>query len=236
MSIEKSLWFFGIPCALFAFLFWRILPFLDMMSGNVLFVTFLIGFGGPYLFLLLFSLRFYGKEKKGSSGLTLKKRFRLEALTGISWLWTLGLCVFVYLSCRLFAPTTEWIRSYLPSPPKYWVLLQEQDSLYFMEARYSWWVFAGYIGFSILRAFGTEFWWRGYILPRQELSFGKKAWFIHGILYTMFFVFMPWDLLRVFPSCLAIPFVAQMLKNTWPGVIAQMVVELPVLFGIISRM
>jgi len=27
-----------------------------------------------------------------------------------------------------------------------------------------------------------ELWWRGYILPRQELAFGRWTWIIHGLL------------------------------------------------------
>ena len=38
-----------------------------------------------------------------------------------------------------------------------------------------WWIVLGYLGGLFFNIFGEEFWWRGYILPRQELVMGKYA-------------------------------------------------------------
>lgn len=236
MSFWRSLWFFGLPSAFFAFMFWKVIPLLDMMLGNPLFITFLFGFGFPCLVLLFLSMRFYRKESASPERITLRQRFRLEPLSGKAWLWTLGLGILVVGSYRVLEPTSSWMQQYLPSAPKTWVLMQEPDPLYFMGVRFSWLVAAGFLALSILRAFSVEFWWRGYVLPRQEISFGNRAWIIHGILYALFFLFMPWEIIRLFPACIAIPFVAQKLKNTWPGIIAQLAADLPVLLGIISRL
>jgi membrane protease YdiL (CAAX protease family) len=67
---------------------------------------------------------------------------------------------------------------------------------------------------------GEELWWRGYLLPRQELAFGKSAWLLHGLLWTAFHAFKWWDMLGLLPVCLAISFSAQRLKNNWPALIA----------------
>lgn len=43
-----------------------------------------------------------------------------------------------------------------------------------------------FIGLSIILVFnilGEEFWWRGIVLPRQELSFGKWTWAAHGTMW-----------------------------------------------------
>ncbi len=236
MSFWRSLRFFGLLSAFFAVMYWRVVPLLDEMLGNPLFVTFLFGFGFPCLVLLFLCFHFYRRETGSPARTTFKQRFRLEPLSGNGWLSTLGLSIIVLASNWLLEPTASWMQLYLPSPPKAWVLMQQPDPFYFMEVRFSWWVAAGFLVLSVLRAFAGELWWRGYILPRQEISFGKRAWIIHGILYTLFFVFMPWELIRILPACLAIPFVAQKMKNTWPGIIAQLVTDLPVLWAIVSHL
>ena len=234
MSFAKSLLFFFIPALFFWALFWQVIPFLDLL-GNSLFVTFLIGFGSPYLILLLLSLRFYSKEASKFGGGTLKERFRLGPIVGKAWFWTVFLCLIVYISYQKLAPAVIWSQELFPSPPKSWVLMQNVDPVYFMDVKYSWWVFSAYLLFSIVRILGTEFWFRGYILPRQEVTFGNKTWILHGILYTLFYAFMPWQLIGIFIPALAIAFVAQRVKNTWPGIIAQIVCDVPLLYAIARK-
>jgi membrane protease YdiL (CAAX protease family) len=86
-----------------------------------------------------------------------------------------------------------------------------------------WWV-AGYYVVVLLvgNIAGEELWWRGYLLPRQELAHGKWAWLVHGVLWAafhLFFQFTLWDMVRMVPTCCALAFVAQDRKNTWPGVV-----------------
>jgi membrane protease YdiL (CAAX protease family) len=73
--------------------------------------------------------------------------------------------------------------------------------------------------FNIL---GEEFWWRGVILPRQEIVHGNKTWIIHGILWTLFHAFKYWAWIGLLPVCLTIAYVAQKRKNTWPGIITHL--------------
>ena len=70
---------------------------------------------------------------------------------------------------------------------------------------------------------GEEFLWRGYILPRQELTYGKHTWMVHGVLWTLLHAFKWWQMLALLPGALALSFVAQRLQNTWPGIIAHFV-------------
>jgi len=67
---------------------------------------------------------------------------------------------------------------------------------------------------------GEELWWRGYILPRQELTHGKWTWLVHGLMWTLFHTFKWWDLIGLLPVCLIIAYSAQRLKNNWPAFIA----------------
>ena len=86
-----------------------------------------------------------------------------------------------------------------------------------------WWI-AVYYTLVLLCAniAGEELWWRGYLLPRQELVHGRFTWIVHGILWAAFHLFFQWtlwDFVRMLPTCCALSFVAQHRKNTWPGII-----------------
>ncbi len=72
---------------------------------------------------------------------------------------------------------------------------------------------------------GEELWWRGYILPRQELAFGRFTWLVHGWMWAGFHVFKWWEILNLLPVCLLIAFVSQKRQNNWAGLIAHMIVN-----------
>jgi membrane protease YdiL (CAAX protease family) len=88
-----------------------------------------------------------------------------------------------------------------------------------------WLLFSFQIVFFFFNIFGEEFWWRGYIFPRQELTHGKKTWVIHGILWTLFHFFWKWNLLILLPGALAASFVVQKLKNTTVLIIVHIAVN-----------
>lgn len=67
---------------------------------------------------------------------------------------------------------------------------------------------------------GEELWWRGYVLPRQELAFGRATWWIHGLLWAAFHLFKYWDVIGLLPICLLIAYAAGRLKDNWPSLIA----------------
>ena len=48
--------------------------------------------------------------------------------------------------------------------------------------RGNWSAFILYAIVLSFNIFGEELWWRGYILPRQELSHGRFTWVVHGLM------------------------------------------------------
>ncbi len=115
-----------------------------------------------------------------------------------------------------------------------------------------WWVAAYYAGFLLCNVMGEELWWRGYLLPRQEMAHGRAAWLVHGALWAafhraawlvhgalwaafhLFFQWTLWDLVRMLPTCCALAFVAQHRRNTWPGVFGHAVGNSPLLLQIVG--
>ena len=75
----------------------------------------------------------------------------------------------------------------------------------------------GLIGLYLLLYFfnvvGEEFLWRGYLWPKQELTHGKYTWVVHGIQWTCFHLFAPYNALMVLPGALFMSYVVQRLQN-----------------------
>jgi membrane protease YdiL (CAAX protease family) len=141
--------------------------------------------------------------------------------------WMFGAILIAMLGKRyasLFQPTLESIRFFDPSA------FHREFFSHFGPADFmgiplqgAWWILI-YYAFVMLvcNIGGEELWWRGYVLPRQELSFGRSAWVIHGVCWSVFHLFMQptlWDTFRMAITGVALSFVAQRTKSTWPGIV-----------------
>ena len=82
------------------------------------------------------------------------------------------------------------------------------------------WILAAWLPFWILNIMGEEFLWRGVLLPRQEIAFGKWAWLVNGSGWLLFHLaFGPMLLITLLPIVLILPFAAQHQRNSWVGVL-----------------
>jgi membrane protease YdiL (CAAX protease family) len=151
-----------------------------------------------------------------------------------------GVAVFLGLS-RVLGQAGPWLSHLrLHSQPEY---LKEFFSHFgpgdFMGISLAgrWWVAVYYAAVLVFcNVLGEELWWRGYLLPRQVLAHGRRAWLVHGVLWATFHLFFQWtlwDLVRMFPTCCALAFVAQHRRNTWPGFVAHVFGNTPLLFQIV---
>jgi hypothetical protein len=235
LGIRKAILFFGLPSIFLYLFFWKAMPLLDWL-GIRLFATFAIGFGITSVLLLLLTLRFYRKEGWRWSSHDFRNRLRLGSIDRGSWLWTAGLIVFMYVSTLLLAPTADWLMQ-RSSPPKFWARILEPDRYYFMEVRihHNIGLVLGYMGILLFNIFAGELWWRGCILPRQEIAHGKRAWLIHGVFWHLYESFMIWQFFQILPTSLAIPYVVQRRQNTWCAVIARIALSLPLMFSLLQR-
>jgi len=94
-----------------------------------------------------------------------------------------------------------------------------------------WWIPIYYaVVMLIFNIGGEELWWRGYVLPRQELAFGRVTWLIHGVLWSVFHLFMQpslWHTVRMAITGIALSFIAQRTKSTWPTIVGHSFGNLP---------
>jgi membrane protease YdiL (CAAX protease family) len=102
----------------------------------------------------------------------------------------------------------------------------------------AWWIPVYYaVVMLVVNIGGEELWWRGYVLPRQELAFGAAAWVIHGISWSAFHLFMQptlWDTVRMGITGVALSFVAQRTKSTWPGIAGHTFGNLPFFLSLVK--
>ncbi|MEM8805698.1 MAG: CPBP family intramembrane glutamic endopeptidase [Cyanobacteria bacterium P01_G01_bin.38] len=172
----------------------------------------------------------YYLEGRAHSWQSFKTRFRLKPIRGQQWFWAVGLIIFSMASFLLLRVTAQWIASIpLFAPPDFLPALLDPravqtdtplEALMGVPLRGSWWVLFTYFGVLCFNVFGEELWWRGYILPRQELTHGRWAWVIHGLLWDLFHLFFWWNLIALLPSTLAISYVASKFKNTTLAIVA----------------
>ena len=249
MSFSKSLLYFFIPAFLITLNMWIIMGlFADL--GLSTFLNYIIIYATiPMLLFIFLSIVFYKRDGYELTWDALKSRFRLNKMNKLDWVWSIGLFLFMFLSAMILSVTSPYIANII-QPPPHWPeelnpLLSKTNTAtlpttFMGEPLAGNWSVLGLLLISLIIAtLGEEFWWRGYILPRQEAYFGKNTWIIHGLLWTGFHIFSPWNLIAVLSGALALSYVVQKRKNTVPAIIAHglangFFVILVVLTGIIA--
>lgn len=226
-----ALLYFGIPSAFVAIIVYTVMPWLTARGFPIFFNYLLVYATAPMLALIAASLIAYQREGRAMDWNGISARFRLGQMNGRSWLWAIGLAVFMFITAGSLAFTARWLSSFI-APPAYWpaelrpaaptaaASAALPTEFMGMPLAGNWWILAILLGSLVIATLGEEFWWRGYILPRQELVHGKQTWIVHGLMWAAFHLFAPWNLFVILPGCLALSYVAQRLKNTWPAVIA----------------
>lgn len=233
MSFWQSVGYFGIPWLFFVISIYILIPTLDR-AGVPLFLNFLVSLGIPLSLLILASCVAYRREGRPWEWSAFRDRFRLGAMKGSTWLWAIGLSVFMILAPGFLTFSSVWVTQIAPMPDALSQMLNIQPGAFMgIPLAGAWWVFLGYLVYVLLNVFGEELWWRGYIFPRQELAFGKWAWVVQGIFWNLFHSFFYWELIALLPGCLALAFVAYKSKSTWPGIFAHFASNLPTLIIIL---
>jgi membrane protease YdiL (CAAX protease family) len=144
--------------------------------------------------------------------LTISNRLRFKALTKKDLYWCLiGFVLVGISSLLLLEGLVYFVGEFDHSPP-----FMSFDPL--TSDRY--WLLLVWFPYWILNIFGEEFLWRGVMLPRQELAFGKLTWFVHGSGWLLFHMAFGWQLLiTLMPLIYIQSYCVQRTKNSWVGVI-----------------
>jgi len=226
MRFRTSLALFGIPAVVF-FVITRVL--IPYFKANVAIHPILAWFllGGLFLFVPLFVLAIilYKVDKYDFNVVTFAARFRLTTLNKKDWFLTLvallaifALMGLIMLTWRLLSYQFGVVPLDTSAPFLEFDPLKDNEVLLLL-------VWLPFFFFNIV---GEELMWRGYILPRQELAFGKFAWLINGLLWTVFHLFFGFHLLiLLLPSLFIIPYVVYKRKKTLIGIIVHALLNGP---------
>jgi membrane protease YdiL (CAAX protease family) len=224
-----SLLYFGIPAALTFASFHAWQPWLERQGYSEL-VSYLAAMIVPLALLFSGALIVYNRcEKRPLTWAAFAERMRLRRLTGRDLLLSLLILAVGTLGYGLFsAASMVLIRAGLLTIPADAPALTNplialtRESLAQSAGGHIQGLWAAALLALIMFFFnivGEELWWRGIILPRQELALGRFAWLYHGVLWALFHIFKWWDVLPLLPVCLILPYISQRTRSNWPALI-----------------
>jgi membrane protease YdiL (CAAX protease family) len=222
-----SLLYFGIPAAALFAAFHGLMPWL-IAKGISFFYAFAFSLGLPLSGMLAAALIATRRERHSLNWANLQSRWRLQDMNGRSWLWTIVvlLIAFVAYGGLTAVQNSLAVQGLIPIPDGLPTFLDPRQDVggdnishAFGDIQGDWMVLVVYLALLFVNVVGEEAWWRGYILPRQELAFGRWTWVIHGVMWNLFHVFKWWDLIALLPVTLLLTFLVVRLRNNTPGLV-----------------
>jgi membrane protease YdiL (CAAX protease family) len=234
MPLSQAILYFGVPgLVVFGFVYLAI-PALEA-TGLSGFAAYLWALLIPLVLLFIAALVALRAEGWPVNRASLRERFRYRSMTRRDWLWTgAGVLLFPAIYGLMTQITWPLFAGGLLPLPGYIPTILDPRAAQGAEALTTavggplvgrWDLAALYFVVLFFNIFGEEFWWRGYILPRQELAHGASAWVVHGVLWAAFHFFKFWDIIALLPVALGIAFISQRLQNNTPAVILHYVLN-----------
>jgi membrane protease YdiL (CAAX protease family) len=223
MGLFPSLFYFGVPALIFSASILGLLPIL-VRAGYANITIFAISFCGPLLLMLIAAFIAYRVEGNAWTWTAFRDRMRLRPMDRYDWLWAAAVVALSLGGMVAIQPVAELFSSitFYAAPEEYKQFASEGFGDTNLKGR--WDVFLWmFVALTVLNIGGEELWWRGVILPRQELAFGKWAWLVHGLLWNLFHAFYHTSLASVIaylPITLPLSLVVQLRRNTWIGIIS----------------
>jgi membrane protease YdiL (CAAX protease family) len=217
-----------IPGVILFITHYYLIPGYIERSGKPYFNSYWIGYTGTMGLIFAAALIAFYREGNPFTWAAMKERFRLRPMTKQDWLWTLAIIIIVLVSYFGLGFTGKWVNS-VPflSPRDVWPAEWGPQGptkvvpgeFMEVELKGQWWVVLVYIVGLFFNIIGEEFWFRGYLLPRHELAFGKFAWLVNSLMFWLNHINQPWILIAILPSILFQVYVVQARKNTWIAII-----------------
>lgn len=229
MGWIQSLLYFGIPTVVLFLFFYGFRPWLEQQGYSPL-ESYFASLCVPLALMFAAALiSYHAGENRPLDWQEFCSRMRYPRLKGKDLLW--GLVIFIVgmigygavaqVSLHLITAGVIPLPKDLPvlANPLASASLDVFDQAAGGEIKGQW----ALVGLALVTYFfnivGEELWWRGIILPRQELKLGRYAWVIHGLMWAGFHAFKWWDILALIPVCLLISYSAQKSKSNWPALI-----------------
>ena len=232
MSFWLSLLLFGISTAVMIVSLTIGIPLLERVGLEPI-VSFLTAFTVPMVLMFTAALVGYHKvEGRPLNRTAFAARMRFPRFRFKDLLWGIILFAVGLAGAALLSQAARGLidAGWMPLPDNLPLLLDPRatisgatlDQAAGGTLRGRWDIVALYLVFLFFNIAGEELWWRGYILPRQEVTHGRLAWLVHGLLWALFHAFKWWSVITIVPMCLAVAFSSQRLKTNWPATTAHL--------------
>ena len=190
-----------------------LIPYLSEITGReTILFWFIVGGLGIFTPLIITGIFILYAEGYTFSVKTWTERLRFRKITANDLIWTFaGLIAVGVLSGLVMKGLVMLVGKFDHSPA-----FMSFEPL--SKGRY--WLLLVWLPYWVLNILGEEFLWRGVMLPRQEVAFGKYAWLIHGFGWGLFHIAFGWQLLiTLLPLIFIQSYIVQKTKNSWVGVI-----------------
>lgn len=190
-----------------------LIPYLSKVTGQeTILYWFIVAGLGIFTPLIITGLLVLKSEGYELSKITWIERLRFRKITKNDLLWSFaGLVVVGILSGSVMKGFELLVGKFDHSPA-----FMSFEPL--SKGRY--WLLLVWLPYWILNILGEEFLWRGVMLPRQEIVFGKHTWLLHGFGWGLFHIAFGWQLLiTLLPLIFVQSYIVQRTKNSWIGVI-----------------
>jgi membrane protease YdiL (CAAX protease family) len=202
-------------------------PAYKIATGKPYLVGYLISWAGSMFLIFIASMVVYKIDGHPLTKEAFITRYRLKKLVRADWVWVVAMLVFAIVSFAALSFTTGILKSIpLFSPhPEFPPDMVDMDNnlipgvLFEMPLQGNWWLVVVYFIGWFLNIAGEEFWYRGWMLPRQEVAFGKNAWLINGLMFNFQHTFQPWNMLAMLPGSLFLSYAVQRRGKTWMSII-----------------
>lgn len=197
------------------------IPFLAEVTGwELILFWFICGGVGVFTPLIIVGIIMLRKEGCKFTKETFVERLRFRPMTRRDWKYSLVALVVIGLLTGGIMVAMQTLVPGFNHTPSFMTL----ESL--SCGRY--WILLAWLPYWLLNIGGEEFFWRGVLLPRQEVAFGNKAWILHGTGWAIFHIAFGWQLLVMLLPLLYIEsYVVQKTQNTWTGVFLHGVINGP---------
>ena len=203
-----------IPAAILMFCMTKyLIPFLSNITGQeTILFWFIVGGLGIFTPLIISGILILKAEGYKISKRTWVERLRFRKITKRDLMWGIAGLILVGILSGLIMKGLEFLIGEFDHSPAF----MSFEPL--TKGRY--WLLLVWAPYWVLNILGEEFLWRGVMLPRQEVAFGKNAWLIHGAGWGLFHIAFGWQLMiTLIPLIFIQSYIVQRTKNSWIGVI-----------------
>ena len=224
MGFGLSLIIFGIASIALILETKFLIPILNETMEPIL-SWFIVASFGIFIPLLIIAIFLLKNEKALFQPNLWRERLCFRRINKTDWQWVFGAIIVIGIMSLGLMKVLEFFVGQIEYQPPFMAFEPLTAGRY--------WLLAVWFPYWVLGFMSEEILWRGTILPRQEVAFGKWAWVVHGAGCGLFHIVFGWQLLiSLLPLLFIQSYVVQRRKNTWVGVIIHATINGPAFIAI----